>query len=67
MLVPWQAAYDRVRRAKKEAAARTQRLDEKRKKVKLGKEIKASRSPEGSLSWVSVFLLPQGSVNPCGG
>ncbi|NXH80069.1 DJC17 protein, partial [Edolisoma coerulescens] len=34
------AAYDRVRRAKKEAAARTQRLDEKRKKVKLDLEAR---------------------------
>lgn len=59
MLVPWQAAYDRVRRAKKEAAARTQKLDEKRKKVKLGKKIKPSHSPEVSLSWVFAFLLPQ--------
>lgn len=40
MLVPWQAAYDRVRRAKKEAAARTQKLDEKRKKVKLDLEAR---------------------------
>ncbi|KAL1773331.1 dnaJ-like subfamily C member 17 [Sigmodon hispidus] len=29
------AAYDKVRKAKKQAAERTQRLDEKRKKVKL--------------------------------
>ncbi|NXO72246.1 DJC17 protein, partial [Phainopepla nitens] len=34
------AAYDRVRRAKKEAAARTQKLDEKRKKVKLDLEAR---------------------------
>ncbi|RLV97169.1 hypothetical protein DV515_00012015 [Chloebia gouldiae] len=40
VLVPWQAAYDRVRRAKKEAAARTQKLDEKRKKVKLDLEAR---------------------------
>lgn len=59
VLVPWQAAYDRVRRAKKEAAARTQKLDEKRKKVKLGKKMKPSHSPEVSLSWVFAFLLPQ--------
>lgn len=32
----WQAAYDKVRKAKKQAAERTQKLDEKRKKVKLG-------------------------------
>ncbi|NXR32523.1 DJC17 protein, partial [Zosterops hypoxanthus] len=34
------AAYDKVRRAKKEAAARTQKLDEKRKKVKLDLEAR---------------------------
>uniref|UniRef100_A0A8C3UXJ6 DnaJ heat shock protein family (Hsp40) member C17 n=1 Tax=Catharus ustulatus TaxID=91951 RepID=A0A8C3UXJ6_CATUS len=34
------AAYDRVRKAKKEAAARTQKLDEKRKKVKLDLEAR---------------------------
>lgn len=48
-----------MRRAKKEAAARTQKLDEKRKKVKLGKKMKPSHSPEVSLSWVFAFLLPQ--------
>jgi DnaJ family protein C protein 17 len=32
-----QAAYDKVRKAKKQAAERTQRLDENRKKVKLGR------------------------------
>ncbi|NWR35067.1 DJC17 protein, partial [Tachuris rubrigastra] len=35
-----QAAYDRVRRAKKQAAERTQKLDEKRKKVKLDLEAR---------------------------
>uniref|UniRef100_A0A8C5UE16 DnaJ heat shock protein family (Hsp40) member C17 n=1 Tax=Malurus cyaneus samueli TaxID=2593467 RepID=A0A8C5UE16_9PASS len=35
-----QAAYDKVRRAKKEAAARTQRLNDKRKKVKLDLEAR---------------------------
>ncbi|NXQ55270.1 DJC17 protein, partial [Anthoscopus minutus] len=34
------AAYDKVRKAKKEAAARTQKLDEKRKKVKLDLEAR---------------------------
>ncbi|XP_029821583.1 dnaJ homolog subfamily C member 17 [Manacus vitellinus] len=34
------AAYDRVRRAKKQAAERTQKLDEKRKKVKLDLEAR---------------------------
>ncbi|XP_051039641.1 dnaJ homolog subfamily C member 17 [Phodopus roborovskii] len=34
------AAYDKVRRAKKQAAERTQRLDEKRKKVKLDLEAR---------------------------
>uniref|UniRef100_G1QSM3 DnaJ homolog subfamily C member 17 n=1 Tax=Nomascus leucogenys TaxID=61853 RepID=G1QSM3_NOMLE len=34
------AAYDKVRKAKKQAAERTQKLDEKRKKVKL------DRTPE---------------------
>ncbi|NXK68910.1 DJC17 protein, partial [Sylvietta virens] len=34
------AAYDKVRRAKKEAAARTQKLDDKRKKVKLDLEAR---------------------------
>jgi len=33
-----------VRKAKKQAAERTQKLDEKRKKVKLGNEIKTSFS-----------------------
>uniref|UniRef100_A0A8C3KW41 DnaJ homolog subfamily C member 17 n=1 Tax=Chrysolophus pictus TaxID=9089 RepID=A0A8C3KW41_CHRPC len=37
-------AYDKVRKAKKQAAERTQKLDEKRKKVKLGNEIKTSFS-----------------------
>lgn len=32
-----QAAYDKVRKAKKQAAERTQKLDERRKKVKLGR------------------------------
>lgn len=40
----WQAAYDRVRKAKQQAAERTRKLDEKRKKVKLGNKIKASFS-----------------------
>ncbi|KAJ7420765.1 DnaJ subfamily C member 17 [Willisornis vidua] len=40
VLVPWQAAYDKVRRAKKQAAERTQKLDEKRKKVKLDLEAR---------------------------
>ncbi|PKU31215.1 subfamily c member hypothetical protein [Limosa lapponica baueri] len=40
VLVPWQAAYDRVRKAKKQAAERTQKLDEKRKKVKLDLEAR---------------------------
>ncbi|NXK87372.1 DJC17 protein, partial [Formicarius rufipectus] len=34
------AAYDKVRRAKKQAAERTQKLDEKRKKVKLDLEAR---------------------------
>ncbi|XP_014796181.1 PREDICTED: dnaJ homolog subfamily C member 17 isoform X1 [Calidris pugnax] len=34
------AAYDRVRKAKKQAAERTQKLDEKRKKVKLDLEAR---------------------------
>ncbi|XP_031229108.1 dnaJ homolog subfamily C member 17 [Mastomys coucha] len=34
------AAYDKVRKAKKQAAERTQRLDEKRKKVKLDLEAR---------------------------
>ncbi|XP_068004612.1 dnaJ homolog subfamily C member 17 isoform X2 [Melanerpes formicivorus] len=34
------AAYDRVRRAKKQAAERTQKLDERRKKVKLDLEAR---------------------------
>ncbi|NWV69575.1 DJC17 protein, partial [Malurus elegans] len=34
------AAYDKVRRAKKEAAARTQKLNDKRKKVKLDLEAR---------------------------
>lgn len=42
--VLWQAAYDRVRKAKQQAAERTRKLDEKRKKVKLGNKIKASFS-----------------------
>lgn len=32
-----QAAYDKVRKARKQAAERTQKLDERRKKVKLGR------------------------------
>ncbi|KAJ7419888.1 DnaJ subfamily C member 17 [Pitangus sulphuratus] len=39
MLCP-RAAYDKVRRAKKQAAERTQKLDEKRKKVKLDLEAR---------------------------
>ncbi|XP_008946350.1 PREDICTED: dnaJ homolog subfamily C member 17-like, partial [Merops nubicus] len=34
------AAYDRVRKAKKQAAERTQKLDERRKKVKLDLEAR---------------------------
>ena len=44
MLVLRQAAYDKVRKAKKQAAERTQKLDEKRKKVKLGNKMNASFS-----------------------
>uniref|UniRef100_A0A8C0FBV4 DnaJ heat shock protein family (Hsp40) member C17 n=1 Tax=Bubo bubo TaxID=30461 RepID=A0A8C0FBV4_BUBBB len=40
VLVLWQAAYDKVRKAKKQAAERTQKLDEKRKKVKLDLEAR---------------------------
>uniref|UniRef100_A0A2I3GA93 DnaJ homolog subfamily C member 17 n=1 Tax=Nomascus leucogenys TaxID=61853 RepID=A0A2I3GA93_NOMLE len=56
------AAYDKVRKAKKQAAERTQKLDEKRKKVKLGRcyhsvqwpvvscgHFHSSPSPEASL------------------
>ncbi|KAL7992449.1 hypothetical protein Chor_016705 [Crotalus horridus] len=39
------AAYDRVRKAKKQAAERTQKLDERRKKVKL-EEIEITRTLE---------------------
>uniref|UniRef100_A0A2K5V0U9 DnaJ heat shock protein family (Hsp40) member C17 n=1 Tax=Macaca fascicularis TaxID=9541 RepID=A0A2K5V0U9_MACFA len=39
------AAYDKVRKAKKQAAERTQKLDEKRKKVKLGRCHHSARWP----------------------
>ncbi|XP_051000357.1 LOW QUALITY PROTEIN: dnaJ homolog subfamily C member 17 [Acomys russatus] len=45
------AAYDKVRKAKKQAAERTQRLDEKRKKVKLdleARERQAQAQAQGS-------------------
>ncbi|XP_055450591.1 dnaJ homolog subfamily C member 17-like [Psammomys obesus] len=38
------AAYDKVRKAKKQAAERTQRLDEKRKKVKLDLEAREQQA-----------------------
>lgn len=38
ILFPRQAAYDKVRKAKKQAEERTRRLDDKRKKIKLGED-----------------------------
>ncbi|XP_062045946.1 dnaJ homolog subfamily C member 17-like [Lepus europaeus] len=40
------AAYDKIRRAKKQAAERTQKLDEKRKKVKLDLEARERQLQE---------------------
>jgi DnaJ family protein C protein 17 len=55
------AAYDKVRKAKKQAAERTQKLDEKRKKVKLDLEARerqaqAQGSEEEEESWSTSAL-----------
>lgn len=53
-----QAAYDKVRAAKKQAEERTRRLDDKRKKIKLGD---TSLSLQSRHLWL-FFTLPQNLI-----
>ncbi|KAI2573612.1 DNAJC17 isoform 5 [Pan troglodytes] len=56
------AAYDKVRKAKKQAAERTQKLDEKRKKVKLGRCHHSARWPVVSCGHFHSSPSPEASL-----